>query len=174
MRKEMKKQYREKETYQNWSVLVSFFSRRGLKIHTKFAEWNRFSWTVSFRCQTYKMLSLHFYLSLASSLSLHVIVRVCMIGAGIFWTGSLMIHKACSSSCWKGVQWKSPPLPFHHTGWQSNRYLQGGSPKASCSQLFSSAKFFFFLSQRWCFLSRGFSSANCFLSLFQCGKMCSL
>lgn len=110
-----------------------FFSSRGLQIHMKFAEWNRLSWIVSFRCQTYKTLSLSCYLSLASSLFLHLIVRVCM----------LTIHKACSSSCWKEAQWKSPSLPFHDTGWWSNQNPQDESPKASCFQLFSSVKIFF-------------------------------
>ena len=121
-----------------------FLSRRGLQIPMKFAEWNRLSWTVSFRCQTCKTLSLSCYLSLASSLFLHLIVRVCMIGDGIFWTGSLTIHKVCSSSCWKEVQWKSPSLPFHDTSWWSNQNPQDESPKASCFQLFSSVKIFFF------------------------------
>lgn len=77
----------------------------------------------------------------------HFVVSVCVMGTGtaIFWMGLLTIHKTCPSFCWKKAQLKSVSLPFHDTGMRGNQSRWDKSPKASCFQLFSSAKIFFFL-----------------------------
>ena len=127
-----------------------FFSCRGLQIHMKFAEWNRLSWIVSFHCQTYKTLSLSCYLSLASSFFLHLIVRVCMIGDRVAHDPQSLfllllkggaVEVSLFAFSWYGLVEQSKP-----TGWKPQSFL---FPTVFLSEDF------FFLSQRWCFLSRG-------------------
>lgn len=112
----------------------------------RIAKGNELQRIFSFHCKTCKTLFLSCYLSMAFSFSTSLLVFVWLglVEGGVFWMGLLTIHKAFSSFCWKKAQLKSVSLPFHDMGMRWNQSRQDESPKASCFQLFSSAKIFFF------------------------------
>lgn len=127
------------------SILVSFFFHIGdfkfiWKLNLKQLSHNEYP---PFVVKPVKHWCLSCCFSLAGPL-FHFIVSVWMIWEGIFWMGLLATHRPLSSFYWKEAQLKSVSLPFHDTGMQWNQNPQDESAKASCFQLFSSAKIFFF------------------------------
>lgn len=126
----MKKQYREKEVYQKglfWSVSFTW----GLQIHLKFAEWNRLSWTVFFRCQTCKhclWVATYLWPALFFSTSL----LVCMIGTASSGRDRSTITSLCSS-CWGAVE--NPPLCLLKL-WVDGAIKSAGWKLASVSAVF--------------------------------------
>lgn len=131
-----------------------FLSRRGLQIHLKFAEWNRLSWTVFFRCQTCKTLSLSCYLSLASSLFLHLIVS--LYDRGRHLLEGIAHDPQSLFLLLKGGAVEVPLFAFSWYELMEQSKRAGWKPQSFLFPTVFLSEDFFFLSQRWCFLSRGF------------------
>ena len=173
MRKEIKKQYREKETYQNWSVLVSFFHVGGWKF-----TWNLLSET-GFRGQSpfvakpikcYLCISAYPWPALFFSMSLLEFV----------WSGP--------ASSGRDRSWSTKPVPppveSRCTGSPLHCLFMirvGGAiktcrmkaPKLTVSNCFPQRSFFFPL-PKMMLPFKGFLICKLFPQFISVRKMCSL